>query len=175
MKKKKIGPREQLCCICLPFRTGIKRREENGAVFVFQSRGLIWARSRMLRSVMLINLSGATFPQNRFSASLPSRQLPAAGALWDQNSPHYPSLSSLSLLLKHCCTAVGVLCQLLHLAAVRTAPRTLSVTLTHTTPSALPPLTAERCPCLYGLPSPVRVRPGPASLHMEAISPPSAL
>lgn len=35
-------------------------------------------------SVMLINLSGATFPQKRLSALLPSGQLVAAGALWDK-------------------------------------------------------------------------------------------
>lgn len=55
-------------------------------------------------SVMLINLSGATFPQNRLSALLPSGQLLAAGALWDKNT--LVPLFSPSLL-KYCSTAVS--------------------------------------------------------------------
>ncbi len=50
------------------------------------------------RSVMLINLGGATFPQNRLSALLPSGQLVTAGALQDRNTAHYTLLFS-SLLI----------------------------------------------------------------------------
>lgn len=43
--------------------------------------GHVCFKDLVCRSVMLINLSGATFPQNRLSAPLPSAQLAAAGVL----------------------------------------------------------------------------------------------
>lgn len=43
--------------------------------------GHVCFKDLVYRSVTLINLSGATFPQNRLSAPLPSAQLAAAGLL----------------------------------------------------------------------------------------------